>query len=258
MNGLDGKVALVTGGASGIGAGVARRLAASGAQVAIADVDTTAGRAVATDLDGHFVRTDVSLLEDNHAAVAGAVARFGRLDLAFLNAGVGGEGNFVTDLDADRYRRLRATNLDSVVYGVHAARRQLASQQGQGAIIVTASLAGLLANPLDPLYAATKHGVVGLVRAMGPVLQAEGITINALCPGVVDTAIWGDVLPYVIEAGVAVMDVERVADTVEAIIARGGTGQAWPVLPHEDPAPFVFPPDPDLMAVPTDSVAVSR
>lgn len=252
-NRLDGSVALVTGGASGIGAAVARRLAASGARVVIADVDTAGGQAVATSIDGLFVRTDVSRLVDNEAAVTAAVERYGALDVVFLNAGVSAGGNLVEDFDADEYRRVRAINLDGVVYGVHAARGALATQ-GHGTIIVTSSLAGLFDSAFDPVYAATKHAVVGLVRSLAHVLAGQGISINAVCPTFVDTPILGDGLPYIIEAGVAVLDADRVAAAVEAIVAGGGTGQAWTVVPHEDPAPFVFPDAPELMATRTSEV----
>jgi NAD(P)-dependent dehydrogenase (short-subunit alcohol dehydrogenase family) len=244
---LNGKVALVTGGASGIGAGVARRLAASGVRVVIADVDVAGGEAVAADVGGFFVRTDVSLLDDNEAVVAVAVDRFGRLDILVLNAGVGEGGSFVDDFQLDRYRKVRAINLDGVVYGLHAALGAL-TEQGGGTVIVTSSLAGLFESPFSPIYAATKHAVIGLVRSLGPVLAEKGITINAMCPTFVDTPILGDALPYLVDAGMAVLDVERVADAVEAIIADGGTGQVWTVLPHDDPAPFVFPGVPNLMA----------
>src|SRR5699024_24512 len=122
--------------------------------------------------------------------------------------------------------------------------------QGKGQIVVTASLAGLFANPMDPLYAATKHAVVGLVRSLAPVLGPQGISINALCPAATDTPIWGDAVPHLEEAGIAVMDVSRAAHTVEMIIAAGGTGQVWPVVPHEESMPFPFPSAPELMAVP--------
>lgn len=233
---------------------MARRLAASGARIVIADVDTAGGQAVATGIDGLFVRTDVSRLEDNQAAVTTAVEQFGRLDIVFLNAGVGDEASLLDDFQPDHYRRVRAINLDGVVYGLHAALGVLTAQGG-GTVIVTSSLAGLFETPYTPIYAATKHAVIGLVRSVAPMLTEQGVTVNAVCPTVVDTPLLGDALPYIIDAGVAVLDVERVAETVEVIIAGGGTGQAWPVLPHDDPAPFVFPSPPNLMASATDDDA---
>jgi NAD(P)-dependent dehydrogenase (short-subunit alcohol dehydrogenase family) len=251
MNQRNGQVALVTGGASGIGAGLARRLAAAGAHVVIADIDTNGGEAVAAGVGGLFVHADVSQLADNRAAVAAAVDRFGRLDVVLLNAGIGDDSNLVGDgeFDPGRYRRVMAVDFDSVVYGVHASLEHLRSRGG-GAIVATSSLAGLYPQPFGPVYGAAKHAVVGLVRSLAPALAQHHITINALCPTFVNTPILGGdaVVAHLRGLGLAVLDVEQVAATVEAILDSGRTGQAWPVLPHRQPAPFIFPEEPNVMA----------
>ncbi|MBB3036570.1 SDR family NAD(P)-dependent oxidoreductase [Hoyosella altamirensis] len=240
---LHNKAALITGGASGIGAAIARRLASHGARIAVADLDSAKGEQVAAEVGGLFVRTDVS----NQSDYARAFEVAGHIDIVVLNAGVGGFGNLTESFDADSYHRLRAINFDGVVFGIQAARQHFA-EHGGGTIIVTSSLAGLFESPLDPLYAATKHAVIGLVRSMGPVLAPEDITINALCPTVIDTPIFPrEVLDAIRAAGIAVLDAEKVADTVDAILASDSTGQAWPVLPHQLPAPFAFPELPELM-----------
>ncbi len=184
----SGKVALITGGAGGIGAAVARRLAGQGASLVLADVDVEGGSAVAKELDGVFVHCDVREPADSEAAVAAAVDRFGGLDLAFLNAGIATGCGVGEDFDLGAYRRAMAINLDGVMYGAHAALPALKARGG-GDIVATASMAGLTAMPLDPIYGANKAAVVGLVRALGPAWEPEGVRVNALCPSFADTAI---------------------------------------------------------------------
>lgn len=241
-----GNVALVTGGASGIGAATVRRLSELGMRVVVADVDVAGGRAAAAAVDGLFVHTDVGSPEDNHAMVAAAVEAFGRLDVAFLNAGVGGDGNLLQDLDVEAYRAVRSVNFDGVVYGVHAVRRQFRAQ-GSGAIVVSSSLAGLYDSPFDPLYAATKHAVVGLVRSLAHSLAEENVTVNALCPAFVDTPLLHHVRSHLLEAGVEMMHVDAAAGAVETILADGGTGQAWQLFPDSQPMPFAYPEFPDQL-----------
>ncbi|MGW0507095.1 SDR family NAD(P)-dependent oxidoreductase [Micromonospora sp. NPDC003241] len=252
MNPLDGKVALVTGAASGIGAAIARRFASGGARVVIADVDP-AGETVAREVAGAFVRTDVARLADNIAAVHTAVTLFGGLDVTVLNAGIGEQGSFVEDFRPEHYRDLVSVNLDGVVYGMHAAL-EVFTEQGSGAIMATSSLAGLSESPMNPLYAATKHAVIGLVRSVAPTVADRGVTVNALCPTFIDTPILGEAIPFISDMGVAVLSPERVAEVAELVLARGGTGQAWPVVPHGEPGPFAFPGIPSIMSDPNRQV----
>lgn len=251
MNSLDGKTALVTGGASGIGAAIARRFASAGARVLIADLDP-AGERIAQEIDGAFVRTDVAQRADNLAAVRAATEHFGGLDIAVLNAGIGEQGGFVEDFRPGHYRDLVSVNLDGVVYGLHAALEAFGEQGG--AILAVSSLAGLSESPMNPLYAATKHGVVGLVRSVAPLVADRGVTVNAVCPSFIDTPILGEAVPYIRDLGVAVLTPERAAEVAELVLVRGGTGQAWPVVPHGEPSPVAFPVLPSIMSDPTRQV----
>jgi NAD(P)-dependent dehydrogenase (short-subunit alcohol dehydrogenase family) len=237
---LEGKVALVTGGSGGIGAAVARRLAAGGAKVVLADIDEAAGEALAAELDAAFVRCDVSRLEDNRAAVATAVERYGRLDLAFLNAGIASRCGMGEDFDIDRYRLAMGVNLDGVVFGVHAAIPALQAAGG-GTIVATASMAGIVGIPSDPVYAANKHAVVGLVRSLGPDLALRGIKVQGLCPSFADTAILGTEGKARLEQiGFPILDVSTVVDAFVKLLDSDGTGECWFVIPGRESEPFTF------------------
>jgi NAD(P)-dependent dehydrogenase (short-subunit alcohol dehydrogenase family) len=237
---LDGAVALVTGGANGIGAAAALRLAARGARVVVADVDER-GAQVAAAIGGRFVRCDVREQADNAAAVAAAVTAFGGLDVAFLNAGVSTTsvtlGGPAWDLAV--YRRAFGINVDGVFFGVNAALPALRAR-GRGALVLTSSLAGLTAVPGDPIYAATKHAVVGLARALGPALAADHIAVNALCPGFADTAINEPVRHLISAAGIPLMTADEVADALLAVLGSDRTGEAWYVQPGRPAEPFAF------------------
>jgi NAD(P)-dependent dehydrogenase (short-subunit alcohol dehydrogenase family) len=235
---LEAKVALVTGGSNGIGAAVVRRLAAGGARVVIADVDEAAGHALAEDVHGTFVRCDVRSLDDNRAAVAAAVEAYGGLDLAHLNAGVA-TGCGIENLDVELYRRAMGINLDGVVYGVHAVVPALHARGG-GTIVITASMAGLLPVPFDPLYAANKHAVVGLARSLGPFYANNAIKVQALCPSFADTAILGGAKPILEQAGFRVLEVDDVVDAFFQLLDSEGTGECWFVVPGRPSEPFRF------------------
>ena len=152
----------------------------------------------------------------------------GTYDAAFLNAGVTtGEGELAALTD-EQYRRAAGANLDGVVFGVRECATRL--MPNGGSIVATASLAGLTATPLDPIYAATKHAVVGLVRSCAPQLAERGIRINALCPGFTDT-------PIVVEELRGVLDVPLikpsfVAEAALQALRSEDSGQAWVVQPN--------------------------
>jgi NAD(P)-dependent dehydrogenase (short-subunit alcohol dehydrogenase family) len=239
LDDLADKVALVTGGSNGIGRAAVRRLRRRGARVVVADVDETAGARLAADAGGEFVRCDVRDLDQVHAAVRRAVDAFGGLDIAFLNAGVITGGGAGDDFDAARYRRTMAVNVDGVVFGLVAALPAL-RDRGGGDIIVTSSLAGLTGVELDPIYSASKHAVIGLVRSLGPVHARENIRVNALCPGWAETPMLHDIRPMVDRTGVPILDAEDVVDALFAILASDGAGQCWYVQPGRPSEPFRF------------------
>jgi NAD(P)-dependent dehydrogenase (short-subunit alcohol dehydrogenase family) len=227
---LRDKVALVTGGASGIGRATCIALAEAGAEVVVADLDEEAGAAVAEQLGGHFVRTDVSDLDSNMRAVEFAAEEAGGIDLAFLNAGVTSGCGLGEDFDLKLYRRAMGANLDGVVFGTHAVLPALRARGG-GAIVATSSLAGLTGVPLDAIYTANKHAVVGLVRALGPALAGDGIRINAVCPGFAESALVAPMRDQLVAAGFQIIPAEDVATVVLDLFAGDMAGECWFVQP---------------------------
>ncbi len=239
MSEENGRVALVTGAASGLGAAVTRALTARGDRVLAVDVDVPGGEAVAQETGAVFAECDVSDLDANRDVVRAAVATFGGLDLAYLNAGVSSGIGLGDDFDLERYRRVMGINLDGVVFGVHACLPAL-RERGGGAIVATASLAGLTAVPFDPLYGANKHAVVGLVRALGA-LEHEGIRVNAVCPGFSESKIIDPIREGLAASGVPVIPAERVAEIVLGLFDGEMSGECWYVQPGADNAgPFAF------------------
>ena len=192
---LEGRVAVVTGGASGIGAGTVRRLAADGARVVVADLQAEAAEEVARELgDGcRYVRTDVTQEEDVAAAVDLAVSAFGRLDIMFSNAGVfGAYGPIAKSRMADVDLTL-AINLRGVFVGMkHAARVMMPRRSG--VILATTSPAAVIGGVGNHAYSAAKAGIVGLMRSVAAELRPHGIRVNAIMPGAVVSAMTADLV----------------------------------------------------------------
>ena len=236
---IDGKVALITGGSNGIGEGVARSLAEHGARVVIADIDVARGQSVAEEIEGRFIRTDVTDPAASTAAVALAVEAFGGLHIAHLNAGVTSWCGMGDDFDPEAYRRSMSINLDGVVYGVAAARPAIKASGG-GTIVATASMAGLVPAPFDPIYAANKHAVVGLARSLGEVYEPEGIRIHALCPSFAHTNIIKGSEQTLLDMGFPIIEVADVVAAFHRILQAETTGQCWYVVAGRDSEPFAF------------------
>lgn len=237
---LDGCVALITGGAGGLGSATARALAAAGAEVVVADIDEAGAVDVAREIGGASIGCDVSSPEANRAMFDEVVERFGGLDLVHLNAGVSSGIGLGEEFDVGTYRRVMGINLDGVVFGAHEAIRVLRGRGG-GSIVATASLAGLTAVPFDPLYAANKHAVVGLVRSLGPGLVEEGIRVNAICPGFAESGIIAPFRDALVAGGIPIIPAEAVADAVLELFAGEMSGECWFVQAGREPAAFRFP-----------------
>jgi NAD(P)-dependent dehydrogenase (short-subunit alcohol dehydrogenase family) len=207
--------ALVTGGRSGIGAAIVAALERDGVDVQVLDV-----------VDGFDV-SDPRAWE-----------QVGHVDLACLNAGVVTGQADVARIGDDQYRRIVGVNVDGVVFGV----RRLAQVMDGGSIVVTASLAGLIATEPDPLYALTKHAVVGFVRSVAPQLAERGIRINMVNPGFVDTPMIDEVGRAAFEAaGFPLLRPEDVASAVLLAAEDDEVGQAWIVQPGREPLKFRYP-----------------
>jgi NAD(P)-dependent dehydrogenase (short-subunit alcohol dehydrogenase family) len=188
MQRLEGRVAVVTGGGSGIGAASCRRLADEGATVVVADLDEAAGTAMAQEVSGLFVRTDVTDADDVEALYATTQERYGSVDVAFHNAGISPpEDGSILETGLDAWRRVQEVNLTSVYLCCKAVLPHM-QRQGRGSIINTASFVAVMGAATSQIsYSASKGGVLAMTRELGVQFAREGIRINALCPGPVNT-----------------------------------------------------------------------
>ena len=216
---LAGRVALITGAGSGLGAATARRFVAEGAKVVIAELQEHRGAALATELgdSSRFVRTDVTDEASIAAAVDAAVSAFGHLDVMFNNAGIIGAIGPIDSLDLAEFDFTVAVNLRGVALGMkHAARVMIPN--GSGVILSTASVAGTTGGLGPHVYSATKGGVIALTKSVAAELRPKGIRVNAILPGAMVTEMTADLTTGDPDA----IGAARAAMTATSMMARPG------------------------------------
>ncbi|HLY50508.1 MAG TPA: glucose 1-dehydrogenase [Solirubrobacteraceae bacterium] len=220
--GLEGKVALVTGGASGIGRATALMFGREGARVIVADIDDAGSAETAALIseaggDALHVPCDTSDPSQVDALVGAAVKRFGRLDCAFNNAGIGGASAPLADYQLEAWNRVLAVNLTGVFLCMQSELRQMVAQ-GTGAIVNAASVVGVIGYPHLAAYTAAKHGVIGLTRTAALEYARHGIRVNAVCPGWTET-------PMVMDEGAAPASDPEVYAAIAAMAPMRRLGQ---------------------------------
>ncbi len=220
---LHDRTVIITGAGSGIGWVACEVFAAAGATVVAADIHQEPAQAAADRVDGIAVAGDVSdpVVWDELVAAAGD-----RLAAVYLNAGLYGHNGPIDELPLDVYQRTIDANIGGVVLGTRACVPALRANGG-GAIVVTASVAGIVAFDGNPLYTLTKQAVAGFVRAIAPSLQSDGISIDAVCPGIVDTPMTTEALggASADELGIGLIDPGDIARTALELATTDGTGR---------------------------------
>jgi NAD(P)-dependent dehydrogenase (short-subunit alcohol dehydrogenase family) len=217
------QLVLVTGGASGIGEATSRLLSSEGATVVIADVDDDRGAVLADELGAQYVHLDVT-----DPAAWAALTQGQSFTMAVLNAGVGARFDDLRNAADEIFERVMDVNVGGVFYGTRELFRSMAGRGGR--ISVTASIASLAAHTQSPIYCASKWAVVGWVRAIAPSMSVEGVQINAVCPGLVDTPILGpgggDRMR---QMGLKVLDAAEVAEAHAHALLYDGTGTIFTI-----------------------------
>ncbi len=217
-------IALITGGATGIGAATAQLLSQQGARVAILDVNESQGEALAADIGGRFYHCNVTDFESVTAAVAQCRHDLGTPTYAHLNAGImtvptGSDFLAIETVSVEQYQRIVGVNLNGVFYGVKALLPEMRARGG--AITITASVAAFGSLPIDPMYSATKHALIGFARSVAGANEGGPVRINVICPGVVDTAI----VPDAFRDPATIMPASELAAEVVDLLTQGKNGE---------------------------------
>lgn len=184
MKRLEGKVAIVTGGSSGIGKAIAEKYKEEGAEVVIADVNTEKGQKVAQEIECDFKECDVADYNNVEEVVESTVEKYGKLDIIVNNAGIGAMST-IEDMDLDEWNRIESVDLDGVMYGTKAAIPHL--KETEGSVINMASIYGLTGANGSTAYNAAKGGVVNFTRSVADDVAEYNVRVNSICPGFVET-----------------------------------------------------------------------
>jgi NAD(P)-dependent dehydrogenase (short-subunit alcohol dehydrogenase family) len=233
---IDGKIAVVTGGSSGIGQATVLALRNCGASVAVLDI-----QAPEDDSCDLYVQCDVTSFDSMVQAIEAVNTQLGEVSVLHLNAGImtRAPSDDITDspidlINSSRYQKLVDINFHGPLLGLKAAINSLRRAEGSTSIVITASISGLSGQPFDPFYSMSKHAVVGMVRSFAPVLASDAININAICPGGVVTPIVPTALAAVVGK---FMQPSAIADSVVSIVKGGGTGGIW--VKNSDSQPLI-------------------
>lgn len=227
-------VVIVTGAASGIGAAIARRFVQQGASVVVADVQDGLGQKLVDELcqsggKAIYVHCNVADPEHHTACVEAAMRQYGRLDIAVNNAGIAGQGAPTAEFPLDEWRRVIDVNLSGVFYGMRA-QLPVMLEQGKGSIIVVSSILGAVGFAGAPAYTASKHGLLGLVRAAALDHSSQGVRVNAVGPAFIDTPMISGVMqmPEIAASVVARHPIGRIGspEEVAAVVAFLGSDDA--------------------------------
>jgi len=216
---FENKVVIVTGGGSGIGQATAILYAQKGAKVIVSDIDKKGGEETVASIrktggDASFLQTDVSKAEDCEALVKGTISTYGRLDMAFNNAGIGGEMNPVADMSVEGWLKVINVNLNSVFYCMKYQLPEML-KQGQGSIVNMSSILGQVAFANSAAYVAAKHGVVGLTRNAAVEYAKQGIRVNAVGPAFINTPLLSALDQKMKEALVTLHPIGRLGEAKE-------------------------------------------
>ncbi len=213
---IDGKVAVITGGASGIGEGSVQLFAEEGARVVVADIQDERGQALVESIGGDttYVHADVSIEAQVQGAVAQAIDRFGRIDAIFNNAGYAGAMGGITEVDESEYDQTMDGLLKGVFFGIKHAAQAMQAQGDGGSIVSTASIAGIGAGNGPAVYSVAKGAVVHLTKIAAYELGEHNIRVNCICPGGIATPIFGKAL------GMSSEDADKTVEAMAQVMGR--------------------------------------